>query len=84
MYSLVYDSQHGLCLRQYVMIPETDDAIALLLQVSTAGCVVCLLFLVLCAVHFDDDFVFAIEKIDDVTANDSLPVEADAMEAAVA
>ena len=66
------------------MIPETDDAIALLLQVSTADSVVCLLFLVLCAVHFDDDFVFAIEKIDDVTANDSLPVEADAMEAAVA
>ena len=73
-------------LLQHVVIPEAQDAVALVLQKQAALLVVGLLVGVLSAVQFDFDNQpdFRGGKIGDVTANNVLAAEFDAVQLSTA
>ena len=71
-------------LLQHVVIPEAQDAVALVLQKQAALLVVGLLVGVLSAVQFDNQPDCRGGKIGDVTANDVLAAEFDAVQLSAA
>jgi len=63
------DSQDGIDIIRYIVIPKTQDTIAFGFQISSSFLIVFFLFKVLTAIQFHDEFSARRAKIHDIVAD---------------
>ena len=69
------DSHHAIDVIHYIVIPETENAIAVFFEICGAFCIIFFLIEVLAAIQFDDEFLARGTKIGDIRTDCMLVAE---------
>ena len=79
-----YDFHHALCVCQHVIVPETQNPIALLFQKCCAARIGCRPRIMLTTIEFDDKHVLGTNEIRDEGTNRKLATEFEIAEGTIA